>query len=100
MKDPRKETVVDYIDCVAFREPAVELGAWGEPDCRVNLEGRLRLDTYHDETGRRVRGLRVYVDHVCPVDPIPDPPLTPRARVVESTAPVPDERPALPPKAA
>ena len=100
LKDPRKEAVVDEIDCIAFREPAVELGTWGERDCRVNLEGRLRLDTYQDECGRRVRGPRVYVDHVYPVDPILDPPLTTRPRSGDPTLIVANERPALPPKAA
>ena len=100
LKDPRKETAVDEVDCIAFREPAVELGTWGERDCRVNLEGRLRLDTYQDETGRKIRGLRVYVDHVCPVDPIPDPPLTTRPRGGQPPLIVSEQHPALPPKAA
>lgn len=90
----------DGIDCVAFRQFAVELHTWGERDCRVNLEGRLRQEAFPDEEGRKRRGLRVHVDFVYTLDPPKDPP------VVNSPAasPVPGPKPrflrALLPKAA
>ena len=84
-KDPVKEEVVDEIDCVAFREIAIELHAWGGRDLRVNLEGRLHQDEYQDESGRKVRGPRVYVDHAYAADPT----LEPAAETVESASPAP-----------
>lgn len=62
------------IDCLAFREAAEQLNLWGEADYRVNLEGRLRLDSYVRGNAERVTGLRVYVDHAYFVDPVRDQP--------------------------
>lgn len=45
------EDGADAIDCVALRRLAVELATWGEPNVRVNLEGRLR-SRFPDESGR------------------------------------------------
>jgi single-strand DNA-binding protein len=67
--DPPNEPT-ERIDCIAFREAAQDLTAWGERDYRVNLEGRLRGDAYWDCDGKRVTGLRVFVDRSYFVDPV------------------------------
>lgn len=64
--DPPDEAV----DCVAFRELAQELVRWGDRDYRVNLDGRLRRDTYWGPDGRQLQGLRVHLDHGYFVDPV------------------------------
>lgn len=59
----------DDIDCVAFREIADTLAQWGEGGDQINLEGRLRRDTWRDATNRRQHGLRVHVDQAYFADP-------------------------------
>jgi single-stranded DNA-binding protein len=52
----------DEFDCVALREAAVELASHTQEGDRVNLDGRLRLETYWSLDGRRTRGVRIHVD--------------------------------------
>ena len=59
----RRDETPDEVDCVAFRQTAMNLYTCGERDGRLNLEGRLRCEEYRNEEGRTVRGLRVHVDH-------------------------------------
>jgi len=69
----RHDEVLEAIDCVAFRDAAVELAGWGERGHRLNLEGRLRHDRYRNLEGAMVRGLRVFADHCYFLDPIKEP---------------------------
>jgi single-strand DNA-binding protein len=69
-----REAAADEMDCVAFRQQAIALHAWGERDIRVNLEGRLRLYDYRDEDGRAIRSLRIHVDHAYCAEPDPENP--------------------------
>ena len=69
------EDLDEHIDCIAIREAAQELTTWGDRDYRINLEGRLRGETYWNldgrrVTGRRVTGLRVHADRTYFVDPV------------------------------
>lgn len=68
--DGNPEVQTDEIDCVAFREVADNLALWGERGDLINLEGQLRRDTWRDASNRKLRGLRVYVDHAYFVDPL------------------------------
>ena len=67
--DPPEEPY-EQIDCIAFREAAQELTTWGDRDYRINLEGRLRRESYWNLEGRRVTGLRVHADRTYFVDPV------------------------------
>jgi single-strand DNA-binding protein len=75
-KNPPREPALDELDCVAFRDTAIELTTWGERDTRVNVEGRLREEWYQDESGRRIHGVRVHLDCAYEVDPVTDPAAT------------------------
>ena len=78
----------DPIDCVAFREVGEELHFWGQADQRVNLEGRLRQDTYLDESGRQCAALRVHCDRAYFVDPVVEPALRETRSLVPATVAV------------
>jgi single-strand DNA-binding protein len=63
-----REPVIDEIDCLAFRDVAIDLVAWGEDGCRVNLEGRLRSGEHQADGGHPARGPHVLVDHAYEAD--------------------------------
>ena len=69
---PSGEEPLERFDCVAFRETAKELATWGDRDYRINLEGRLRSETYRTLEGRLKEGVRVHVDLAYFVDPVAD----------------------------
>lgn len=60
----------DFVDCVAFRQAALELTTWGDRGYRVNLEGALRREAYHAFDGRWINDLRVHTDRVYFLDPV------------------------------
>jgi len=64
------EEALERFDCVAFRDIAKELTTWGDRDYRINLEGRLRSETYRSLEGRLKEGVRVHTDYAYFLDPV------------------------------
>lgn len=52
----------DEIECVALRELARDIAEHARPGDRMNLEGRLRMDTFWESAGHQTRSLRVHLD--------------------------------------
>ncbi len=61
---------VDPVECLVFREKAQQLATLGETGDRLNLEGRLVRDRFHNEQYEPVVGLRVVIDRFYFLDPV------------------------------
>ena len=56
-----KDAVADFINCVAWGQPADYLGSYGNKGKRIELEGQLHTRTYEKED-KKVYISEVYVD--------------------------------------
>ena len=56
-----KDTVADFINCVAWGQPADYLGNYGKKGSRIELEGQLHARSY-EKDGKKIYVTEVYVD--------------------------------------
>lgn len=59
-----KEEKTDFLDCVAFRNQAVNLANFMRKGSLIGVEGKLQIDNYQTETGENRRSFRIVVDQI------------------------------------
>ena len=60
-----EEQTTDFINCVAWRQPADYLGSYASKGSQVGIEGRIQTRNYDGKDGKRVYVTEVVCDSVC-----------------------------------
>lgn len=63
-KDAQQQQTADFINCVAWRQPADFLGQYARKGAMVSVEGRIQTRTYDKQDGTKAYVTEVVCDNV------------------------------------